>query len=60
MLRTRTRWVPKASATSALPSLAQPYSVSVVGDFDGDQRSEIVVHYEPRRKPGTVFDVIGR
>jgi hypothetical protein len=39
---------------------AYEYVDLVVGDFDGDQRSEIVVHYEPRARPGTIFDVIGR
>lgn len=38
---------------------AYQYRTLVVGDFDGDERAEIVVHYERRRSPGTVFDVLG-
>ncbi|MHC4133388.1 MAG: FG-GAP repeat domain-containing protein [Planctomycetota bacterium] len=39
---------------------AYEYRDLVVGDFEGDQRDEIVVHYERRKSPGTVFDVVGR
>jgi len=38
---------------------AYQYRTLVVGDFDGDGRAEIVVHYERKTSPGTVFDVIG-
>lgn len=39
---------------------AYEYRDLVVGDFDGDGRAEIVAHYELRKSPGTIFDVIGR
>jgi hypothetical protein len=39
---------------------AYDYRALVVGDFEGNQRAEIVVHYERRARPGTIFDVIGR
>jgi len=49
---------PDTSYTLRDPGAYQ-YRTLVVGNFDGDARAEIVVHYERKRSSGTVFDVIG-
>ncbi len=50
---------PPDSSFPLRDAAAYEYVDLVVGDFDGDGRAEIVVHYEPRRRPGTLFDVVG-